>query len=146
MGRCMGHIHTVSGLVSKRSEMAGLIEHHQKEIERLRQGLYQVDAAIRIFDPTYRTRSIKATEYRRYSRIFKKGECYRLCLESLRCADDVLSTTLITEIIMHKKKLTHEQKSTITDSVNNSLRFAERRGIVQRVGMDGISIRWKLAE
>jgi len=142
----MGHIHTVSGLVSKRSEMAGLIEHHQKEIERLRQGLYQVDAAIRIFDPTYRTRSIKATEYRRYSRIFKKGECYRLCLESLRCADDVLSTTLITEIIMHKKKLTHEQKSTITDSVNNSLRFAERRGIVQRVGMDGISIRWKLAE
>lgn len=142
----MGHIHTISGLVGKRSEMAGLVEHHQKEIERLRQGLYQIDAAIRIFDPTYRIRSIKTTEYRRYSRIFKKGECYRLCLESLRCADDVLSTTLITEMIMHKKKLTHDQKSTITDSVNNSLRFAERRGIVQRVGMDGISIRWKLAE
>lgn len=142
----MGHTYAISGLVGKRSEMAGMIEHHQKEIERLRQGLYQIDAAIRIFDPTYRTRSIKTKEYRRYSRIFKKGECYRLCLDALRRANDVLSTTLITEIIMHKKSVPQEQQSTVTDSVNNSLRFAERRGIVQRVGMDGISIQWKLAD
>lgn len=142
----MGHTYAISGLVAKRSEMAGMIEHHQREIERLRQGLYQIDAAIRIFDPTYRTRSIRTKEYRRYSRIFKKGECYRLCLDALRRADDVLSTTLITEIIMHKKSVPQEQQSTVTDSVNNSLRFAERRGIVQRVGMDGISIQWKLAD
>ncbi|MDD5300895.1 MAG: hypothetical protein PHD65_10420 [Gallionella sp.] len=142
----MGHTYAISGLVGKRSEMAGMIEHHQKEIERLRQGLYQIDAAIRIFDPAYRIRSIKAKEYRRYSRIFKKGECYRLCLEALRRADGVLSTTLITEIIMHKKSVPQEQQSTVTDSVNNSLRFAERRGIVQRVGMDGISIRWKITD
>jgi len=142
----MGHTYAISGLVNKRAEMAGLIEHHQKEIERLRQGLYQIDAAIRLFEPTYRIRSIKAKEYRRYSRIFKKGECYRLCLDALRRADDVASTTLITEIIMHKKGLPQEQQATVTDSVNNSLRFAERRGIVQRVGMDGVAIRWKLAD
>lgn len=142
----MGHTYAISGLVGKRSEMAGLIEHHQKEIERLRQGLYQIDAAIRLFDPSYRIRSIKTKEYRRYSRIFKKGECYRLCLDALHRADDVLSTTLITEIIMHKKSVPQEQQSTVTDSVNNSLRFAERRGIVQRVGMDGVSIQWKLAD
>lgn len=142
----MGHTFAVSGLVNKRAEMAGLIEYHQKEIERLRQSIYQVDAAIRIFDPAYRIRSIKAKEYRRYSRIFKKCECYRLCLDTLRRAEDALSTLLITEIIMHKKNLPHEQQSTVNDSVNNSLRFAERRGIVQRVGMDGISIRWKLAD
>jgi hypothetical protein len=47
---------------------------------------------------------------------------------------------------MHKKNVPQEQQSTVTDSVNNSLRFAERRGIVQRVGMDGVSIRWKLAD
>lgn len=142
----MGHTYAISGLVSKRSEMAGLIEYHQKEIERLRQGLYQIDAAIRIFDPAYRIRSIKTKEYRSYSRIFKKGECYRLCLEALRRADDVLSTTLIAEIIMNKKGLVHEQQATVTDSVNNSLRFAERRGIVRRVGMDGVSIRWMMTD
>jgi len=142
----MGHTYAISGLVTKRAEMAGLIEHHQKEIERLRQSIYQIDAAIRIFDPGYRIRSIKTKEYRRYSRIFKKGECYRLCLDTLRRANDVLSTTLITEIIMHKKDLPLEQQSTVTDSVNNSLRFAERRGIVRRVGMDGIAIRWMLAD
>ncbi len=142
----MGHTYAISGLVNKRAEMAGKIEYHQKEIERLRQGLYQVDAAIRLFDPNYRTRSIKSKEYRRYSRIFKKGECYRSCLEALRRADSELSTTLIAEIIMHGKGLEREQQSTIMDSVNNSLRFAERRGIVQRVGMDGTAIRWKLAD
>ena len=31
----MAESHVVSGLVSKRAEMAGLIEHHQKEITRL---------------------------------------------------------------------------------------------------------------
>ncbi|MGC8732872.1 MAG: hypothetical protein ACP5RC_11535 [Halothiobacillaceae bacterium] len=142
----MGHTYAISGLVNKRAEMAGLIEHHQKEIEHLRHGLYQIDAAIRLFDPAYRIRSIKTKEYRRYSRIFKKGECYRLCLEALRRADDVASTTLIAEIIMHRKGLAQEQQATIMDSVNNSLRFAERRGIVQRVGMDGVAIRWKLAD
>jgi len=142
----MGHTYAISGLVNKRAEMAGLIEHHQKEIERLRHGLYQIDAAIRLFDPAYRIRSIKTKEYRRYSRIFKKGECYRLCLDALRRADDVASTTLIAEIIMHRKGLPQEQQTTVMDSVNNSLRFAERRGIVQRVGMDGVAIRWKLAD
>jgi len=142
----MGYTYALSGLVSKRAETAGLIEHHQKEIERLRQALYQIDAAIRLFDPTYRIRSIKTKEYRRYSRIFKKGECYRLCLDTLRRADAVLSTTLIAEILMHKKELPPEQQATVVDSVNNSLRFAERRGIVQRDGMDGIAIRWKLAD
>lgn len=142
----MGHTFAVSGLVNKRAEMAGLIEYHQKEIERLRQSIYQVDAAIRIFDPNYRIRSIKAKEYRRYSRIFKKSECFRLCLDTLRCAENALSTLLITEIIMHKKNLPNEQQATVGDSVNNSLRFAERRGIVERVGMDGISIIWKLVD
>ncbi len=142
----MGHTYAISGLVSKRAEVAGLIEYHQKEIERLRQSIYQIDAAIRIFDPTYRIRSIKTKEYRRYSRIFKKGECYRLCLDTLRRADDVLSTILITDVIMHRKGLPLEQHSTVTDSVNNSLRFAERRGIVQRVGMDGLAILWRLVD
>ncbi len=142
----MGHTYALSGLVSKRAEMAGLIEHHQKEIERLRQGIYQLDATIRIFDPNYRIRSIKTKEYRRYSRIFKKGECYRLCLDALRRAGQVMSTTLITEIIMHKKELPPEQQATVTDSVNNALRFAERREIVRRVGMDGVAILWEIAD
>lgn len=142
----MGHTYAISGLVAKRAEMAGLIEHHQKEIERLRQGIYQIDAAIRIFDPHYRIRSIAKKEYRRYSRIFKKGECYRLCLDTLRRSGEVMSTTLITEVIMHRKGLPQEQQDTVTDSVNNSLRFAERREIVRRVGMDGLSIRWALTD
>jgi hypothetical protein len=143
----MGHTYAISGLVSKRAEIAGLIEYHQKEIERLRQSIYQIDAAIRIFDPGYRIRSIKPREYRRYSRIFKKGECYRLCLDTLRRGGGkTMSTTLITEMIMHRKAVDREQQATVTDSVNNSLRFAERRGIVRRVGMDGIAILWVLAD
>ncbi len=141
----MGHTYVISGLVSKRAEVAGVIEHHKKEIERLTDSLYQIDAAIRIFEPDYRIRSTKTKEYRRYSRIFKKGECYRLALDALRRADDVASTVLITEMIMHKKALTPEHSKTVADSVNNALRFAERKNIVRRVGMDGVAILWQMA-
>lgn len=141
----MGHTYVISGLVSKRAEVAGVIEHHKKEIERLTDSLYQIDAAIRIFEPDYRIRSIKTKEYRRYSRIFKKGECYRLALDALRKVDDVASTVLITEMIMHKKDLGPELAKTVADSVNNALRFAERKNIVRRVGMDGVAILWQMA-
>jgi hypothetical protein len=45
----MSESHVVSGLVAKRSELAGLIDHHQKEIDRLTGDLVHLDAAIKLF-------------------------------------------------------------------------------------------------
>ena len=42
----------LSGLVCKRAELAGQIEHMQMELRKLVTDLDTIDAAIRIFDPT----------------------------------------------------------------------------------------------
>ena len=43
----------VSGLVAKRSETAGEVEHYRRELQRLGEELGHLDATIRLFDPTY---------------------------------------------------------------------------------------------
>ena len=47
----MAESHVLSGLVAKRAELAGEVEHHRGELHRLAEALSHVDATIRLFDP-----------------------------------------------------------------------------------------------
>lgn len=141
----MAESHVVSGLVEKRSELAGLVAHHQQEIGRLEADLQHLDAAIKLFAPEYDLRGIKRKQYRRYSRLFKQGECYRLCLDVLREVGGTATTIIVAERIIAAKGIAAAQQKTVNDSVNNSLRYAEKSGIICRAGKDGISIVWTLA-
>lgn len=58
----MAQSHVVSGLVSKRSELAGILEHHQKEIQRLGSEISALDVSIKVFDPSYKIQNIKPTK------------------------------------------------------------------------------------
>ncbi len=55
----MAEIHVITGLVSKCSELADIIAHHNQEITRLSEELKTVDAAIKLFDPEYKIQGIK---------------------------------------------------------------------------------------
>lgn len=140
----MAETHVVSGLVEKRSELAGLVAHHQQEIGRLEVDLQHLDAAIKLFAPEYDLRSIKGKQYRRYSRLFKQGECYRLCLDALREVGGTATTITLAERLMIAKGIAADQQKTVNDSVNNSLRYAEQSGVIRRAGKDGTSIVWTL--
>jgi len=140
----MAESHVVSGLVAKRSELAGLIDHHQQEAKRLVCDLIHIDAAIKLFSPELNLGTIKPKQYRRYSRLFKQGECHRLSLDALRNAGIPISTVMVAERIMKLKGIPAEQYQTVCDSVNNSLRYGENTGKVRRNGMDGASIVWEL--
>ena len=94
--------------------------------------------------PEYDLRGIKRKQYRRYSRLFKKGECYRLSLDTLREAGGKATTAAIAAKIVTQMGFPLDQQGTVCDSVNNSLRYAERNGAIARAGLDGISIVWKL--
>jgi hypothetical protein len=50
----------VSGLVSKRSEVAGQIISYQAEITRLQESLSHLDGSIKLFAPEYDLRTIKS--------------------------------------------------------------------------------------
>jgi hypothetical protein len=56
----MAESHVVAALISKRAELAGLIEHQQKEMGRLADDLAHLDATLRLFSPEIDLRTIRA--------------------------------------------------------------------------------------
>ena len=76
----MAESHVVTALVSKRAEMAGLIEHHRKEMGRLATDLAHLDATLKLFSPEIDLRTLRAKEHRTRNRFFRPGECQRMVL------------------------------------------------------------------
>ena len=75
------HPHTVTGLIDKRREIAGKIEHTQHELHNLVIMLDHLDATIRLFDPDADLGSPK--HYPRAHQAFK-GEMARYVLGTRR--------------------------------------------------------------
>jgi hypothetical protein len=80
----MAESHIISGLVSKRSELAGLAQHYQAEINRISGDIKHIDATIKLFDPEFDLRTVRAKEHRERNQSFNKGECQRTILDILR--------------------------------------------------------------
>ena len=76
----MAESHVVTALVTKRAEMAGLIEHHRKEMGRLAVDLAHLDATLKLFSPEIDLRTLRAKEHRTRNRFFRPGECQRMVL------------------------------------------------------------------
>jgi hypothetical protein len=74
---------TVAGLIDKRREIAGRIEHVQRELRALVADLDHIDAAIRIIDPNADIGPAK--RYPAANAAFK-GEMARHVMEALRRA------------------------------------------------------------
>ncbi|KXS31095.1 MAG: Uncharacterized protein AWT59_2775 [Candidatus Gallionella acididurans] len=71
--------------------------------------LVHLDATLKLFSPQIDLGTIKRKQYRRYSRIFKQGECHRLSLDALRNAGIRISTAAVAEGIMLLKDIPIEQ-------------------------------------
>lgn len=54
----MAESHVVSGLVAKHAELAGLIQFHRAEIERVASDLKHLDATLKLFAPEMDLRSL----------------------------------------------------------------------------------------
>jgi len=54
----MAESHVISALTVKRSVLAGLADHHRKEIARITEEVRTIDSAIKLFDPDYPLQSI----------------------------------------------------------------------------------------
>ena len=64
----MAESHVVTALISKRAEMAGLIEHHQKEMGQLAADLAHLDATLKLFSPELDLRTVSYTHLDVYKR------------------------------------------------------------------------------
>lgn len=142
----MAESHVVSGLVSKRAEMAGMIQHHQQEITRLSSDLAHVDATIKLFAPEMDLRTMRAKAHRERNQFFRPGECQRLVLEIFRdAAGAALSCRRIADQLVIRKGL----DAALTEQMQkNALAVAhrlEKAGTLTPAGKDGQGQTWQLA-
>jgi hypothetical protein len=101
----MAESQVLNGLVAKRSELAGEVDHHRRELQRLAELLGHVDATIRLFDANDAVDSVAARKRGHRQQWFGPGECQRLVLEVLRDASEPLSGRALAQAVMARKGL-----------------------------------------
>ena len=134
----------VSGLISKRAELAGLVDHHISEIDRLYDELKHLDATIKLFSPETDLRALQPKKFTSTNRIFRQAESNRLILEVLREAGGTLNTQQIAQCIAEKKGLEADKVKNVRDTILDALKRAEKRSVVRQDGKDGMAIVWTL--
>jgi uncharacterized protein (UPF0335 family) len=134
----------VSGLVSKRAELVSSLEHYVQEVDRLDAELRHLDATIKLFAPGMDLRSLPPKRFVETNRIFRQGESNRCMLEVLREAGGTLNTQQIAQRIADKKKLDESQVKSVRDTILDTLRRAEKKGVVCQDGREGMALVWKL--
>jgi hypothetical protein len=97
--------HTINGLIRKRSELLGRIEHHVSQWQQAAHDLEHVDAVLRIMSPELDLAGIKAKPVPPLHAAYK-GEVARLVLDCFRQhPGKPLSTVFITEYVMAQRGL-----------------------------------------
>lgn len=141
----MSQSHVVSGLLSKRSELVSMLEHYTVEVDRLDSELKHLDATIKLFAPETDLRSLPPKRFVEANKVFKQGESGRLVLEVLREAGGTLNTQAIAQRIADKKNLDEAKVKSIRDTILDTLKRLETKGVVRQSGKDGLAILWMLA-
>lgn len=142
----MAESHIISGLIKKRSEIAGQVKYYEKLITNLKSQLLHIDNTIHIFDNSYNLGSIKSKKYTR-NRYFAKGESLKLILDTLRNSNTPLKTDEITKIIANKKGLELSNKDFINfqRTIVNGLNNCKKKGLISKVGQEGLTNIWSIS-
>jgi hypothetical protein len=143
----MGESHVLSGLVAKRSELAGRVEEIQQQLAKTVDELRTLEKAIRIYDPSYDLRSIRTKRTRKKSRFFEHGEASRFVLDALRETDGPISTNDMVDLAAAAKSVKAADLSALRACVLATLSRQRINRAVVEVGRDEAgSIKWRLAD
>lgn len=100
----MADPHVLTGLIAKRAEIAGQIEHVQTTLRQLIIDLDNLDATIRIFRPDIDLEEIRPKPFPPRHAAFK-GEIMRVVMGALRTAGKPLTGPEITMQVMAERGL-----------------------------------------
>ena len=144
----MAESHVVTALLTKRAELAGLIEHQQKEMARLADDLAHLDATLKLFSPEIDLRTIRAKAHRVRNRFFRPGECQRMVLDIFREAQGAaLSSRQIGEALAARKRL--EPTTVMIEQMRKNaigvVHRLTRNGTRIPAGRDGLGTTWAVA-
>ena len=137
----------VNALRNKRSAIAGEIEMHSREIDRLRGELIHLDATLRLFDPATDPQGIPALlRHPRRTEWFARGEVTQRIYEALRSGEPISPRQVAYDAI-EAKGIAAPDSATKRDIVarfTNVMYDLTRRGLAEKIG-HGPGARWKLA-
>ncbi len=139
--------HVLSGLLKKRSEIAGKIEHAHRELNGLIADLDHIDGAIRIIDPDCDVSLSKSKPYPPRMGAFR-GEMARLVLGHLRSASEPSTSLEIAHAVMQARGLnTDDTRAVIVmrKRVGACLYKLKQKGVVRDVAYTGEYKRWEMA-
>lgn len=139
----MGEPHVISGLRSKRAEVARRIHAVEDHLKRLRASLAHIDAILPLFSTDDDPDILERPLHRR-SRYFASGEVLKRCRDALREATGPLSSVEIADILMAAKNISKDDpqiRRYIADSVLPVMRRLVKRGIATKTG-NGPTTQW----
>jgi len=142
----MAEDHIVSGLVAKRAEMAGLIDHHRKQVARLAADMHHLEATLRLFAPEMDLRTLRPKEHRQRNAFFKPGEVPRFLLDALRQAGAPLTSHALAERAVAAKGLenTPETVLALQKSLNAALKALTGKGTLAEGPKLGLARTWRI--
>ncbi|WP_419245988.1 hypothetical protein [Serratia sp. NFX21] len=101
--------HVVSGILSKRSELVGIIELKQKEIKLLEEQVSALDVTLKIFDNDIDLRKLGGKRVYKGNKLFAHGELSKLVLDTVR-VKNMDYNELLEEIVLIKSISADEVK------------------------------------
>lgn len=128
------------------AELGGRILENKTEGDTLRLQMQQVEAVLKLLDPSYDVRPI-AVKRRTPNPWFKRGTVYRSAVDVLRTAETPLTAREIADRMLAAKGVTDAEPAAVTDlsgSVNSSLQNHKGKGV--RQANDGsFPARWSIS-
>jgi hypothetical protein len=143
----MAEPHVVTGLIAKRAELAGKIEHLQDELRQLVIDLDNVDATIHIFDPSIELEDIRTRPVPPKHHAFR-GEITRIVLAALKNAKKPLTTAEVAQRVMAERGLDTANArlmKTMSKRTGACLRHWRERGVAVKTHGPGQFMLWTLA-
>jgi len=110
-----------------------------KKIRQIKADMDAVSASIKVFNPDYDLRTIKAKSKRSSSQIFKHGESSTLLMDVIREADRDISTTDIVDEVAKRKgiDLASVDRRAFTASLFTVLKRLQAKEIIKEASRVG---------
>ena len=129
----MEHEHTIHGLVRKRAELAGQLEHHQTTARQLIIDLDNIDATIRLFKPDIVLSDIRPRPLPPKNSA-SKGEVASIIFAALRESPVPMDALQLAKLVMAERGIDQNNKKmalVIRKRVSSALRHQRNRGILK---------------
>lgn len=143
----MADPHVLTGLLKKRSEISGQIEHAHRVLNDLIADLDYIDNAIRIIDPDCDVSTTKAKQFPPRMGAFR-GEMARFILGHLRTATEPVTTLELAYAVMDGRGLNKDDQRTVIvmrKRVGACLYKLRTKGLAREVACTGEYKRWVMA-